>query len=569
MKKKRIKHGNLVLSRSGKFPPTYLKIIVCFFLILVFSINGFSQDIHRAVSGGDIEKVELLLKENPLLVNERDSRGLTPIFTAIIQRNPEMVKLLIDRGALVRVGDSNLRAPIHFAGFMNDMGMIELLLENGAVIDTRAIGAATPLIHSSLSNRYELSRFLIEHGADINIQCNSLTTPLYFASLNNNLEYLNYLLEAGADVDTPDFLNRTPLYIAVRDGYLKIVKKLIEHGADFLFKDTYLNRSLLHLAAIQGHSETVEFLIQEGMDINGRDAHECTPLDYANRYGHASTSEFLVKKGGKAGVFTDLASVKKILIEDVKHGEAIIIKLQNGSWGIHTQKHFLILAYSEIGNPPPERSIVNGYLTSDEMKDLSWVYFDLSFHPPKADSSLQGRTPIYSMQDRVKDLSFILNDAFERNYFWLNLSHAHFPKPGQTLDVEGLKVSVIPSYLNKKGYFIECDGISLFWLAGLSDDYISSKKDIKAVEFVRDNFPGVNLMFLGTPDGIGPERGNGAREAYLESMGLNPDAVFFMGKEHLARRILYQIERRIQNPENIYCPENPGDMFFYVRGEIK
>jgi len=569
MKKKRIKHGDLSLSVSGKSPQTYVKIIVCFFLILVFSITGFSQDIHRAVSEGDLEKVELLLKENPLLVNEKDSSGRTPIFTAIIRRNPEMVKLLIDKGALVRVGDSNLRAPIHFAGFMNDMSMIELLLENGAVIDTRAIGAATPLIHSSFSNLYKLSRFLIEHGADINIQCNSLTTPLYFASLNNNLEYLNYLLDAGADVDTPDFLDRTPLYVAVRDGYLEIVKKLIEHGADFLFKDTYLNRSLLHLAAIQGHREIVELLIQEGMDINGKDAQGCTPLDYANRYGHASTSEFLVKKGGRAGVFTELASVKKILSEDVKQGEAVIIKLQNGSWGIHTQRHFLILAYSEIGNPPPERSIGNGYLTSDEMEDLSWVYVDLSFHPPKAGYSLQGRTPIYSMQERVKNLSFILNDAFERNYSGLNLTHTHFPKPGQTLEFEGLKVSIIPSYQNKRGYFIECDGISLFWLAGLSDDYISSKRDTKAVEFVRDNFPGVNLMFLGTPDGIGPEKGNGARETYLESMGLNPDAAFFMGKEPLARRILYQVKRRIQNPKNIYCAGNPGDMFFYVQGEIR
>ena len=258
MKKERIKHGDLLLSVSGKSPQTYVKIIVCFFLILVFSIKGFSQDVHRAVFEGDLEKVKLLLKENPLLVNKEDSSGRTPIFTAIIRRNPEMVKLLIDKGALLRVGDSNLRAPIHFAGFMNDMNMIELLLENGAVIDTRAIGAATPLIHSSL-----------------------------------------------------------------------------------------------------------------------------------------------------------------------------------------------------------------------------------------------------------------------------------------------------------------------FWLAGLSDDYTCSKRDTKAVEFVRGNFPGVNLMFLGTPDGIGPEIGNGIRETYLESMGLNPDAVFFMGKEHLGRRILYQVKRRIQNPKNIYCAENPGDMFFYVQGEIR
>jgi len=558
MKKKRIKHANLSLRVSG----------YCILFILVFFTNSYSQDIHRAVAEGDLDKVESLLKENPLLVNEEDTNGRTPIFTAIMRRNPEMVKLLIDNGALVRVGDKNLRAPIHFAGFNNDMTMMTLLLEHGAVIDTRAIGAATPLIHSSLFNSYEMSRFLIEHGADINIQCNSLTTPLYFASLNNNLEYLNYLLDAGADIDTPDFLNRTPLYVAVRDGYEEIVKTLMDKGADFRIKDTHLNRSLLHLASIQGHGEIAGVLIHEGVDVNGKDDRGYTPLDYANRYGHDSMSKILEKKGGKSNLADHLASTENIQKQDVQPGEATVIKLQNGSWGILTKERFLIFGYSEIGNPPPEPSILNGYITGNEMKDVSWVYFDLGSHPPKAFFSLQGGTPIYSMQDRVKHLSFVLNETFDRYYAGLNLSHSYFPKPGQPFDVEDLRVTVVPSYQNKKGYFIQCDGLSVLWLSGLSDEYITSKKDTKAIEFVEENFPDVDLLFLGTPDGIGPEKENGIREAYLESMRLNPQAVFFMGKEPLERRIFSQIRRKNQDPKNIFCSENPGDTFLYSQSDI-
>ncbi len=556
MKKKGIKHGDISLGVSG----------CCILFILIFLANGYSQDIHRAVSEGDLEKVGSLLKENPLLVNKEDANGRTPIFTAITRRNPEMVKFLIDNGALVRVGDSNLRAPIHFAGFNNDTNMIALLLENGAVIDTRAIGAATPLIHSSLFNSYEMSGFLIEHGADINIQCNSLTTPLYFASLNNSQEYLNYLLDAGADVDTPDFLNRTPLYVAVRDGYEEIVKKLIENKADFHIRDTHLNRSLLHLASIQGHREIAEVLIHEGMDINGKDERGYTPLDYAYRYGHDSIAEFLEKKGGKSNLISKMASAEKIQDQDVQPGDAIVIKLQNGSWGVRTNGHFLIFGYSEIGNPPPEPSILNGFITGNEMKNVPWIYFDLGSHPPKAFFALQGRTPIYSLQDRVKHLSFVLNDAFERYYSGLNLVHSYFPEPGQPIDIDSVKVTVVPSYRNKKGYFIQCDGLSVFWLSGLSDDYITAKKDIRAIEFVKENFFDIDLLFLGTPEGIGPEKGNGIRESFVESMSLNPKAVFFMGKEPLERRILYQIRRRIQDPGNIYCAENPGDTFFFSQG---
>ena len=559
----------VLLWLSGIYRFNFKRGIMACFLILIVLTNVYSQDIHRAAYEGNVEKVESMLKENPLLVNAEDKSGRTPIFMAVIAGNQDMVELLIKNGAQVRVGDSNLRAPIHYAGFMNNINMIKLLLDNGSVIDTRAIGAATPLIHSSLSDRSELSRFLIEQGADINIQCNSLTTPLYFAALNNNLGYLNFLLDNGADLDTPDFLNRTPLYVAVRDGYLEIVKSLIEHGADFLIKDSYLNRNLLHLAATHGYVEIAEVLINRGLDINGKDEKGYTSLDYAHRYGQKSMTEFLGKNGGEPGLSKTLILAKSITAQDIQNSEAAIIKLQNGSWGIRTQKHFLIFAYSEIGTPSPDRSMVNGYLTGEELKNLSWIYFDLSFHPGKADFSLQGQTPIYSLQDRLNNLAFILNDAFQRNYARLNLKNSYFPKAEHPFEAGGIKVAAVPSYQNKKGYFIECDGLCMFWLSGLSDDYICSKRDSRVVEFVRSNFSEIDLLFLGTPDGIGPEKGNGIRETYLESRGLNPKAVFFMGKEPMERRILYQIKRRIQNPGNIYCSENPGDIFIYSKGEIR
>jgi len=127
----------------------------------------------------------------------------------------------------------------------------------------------------------------------------------------------------------------------------------------------------------------------------------------------------------------------------------------------------------------------------------------------------------------------------------------------------------VPSYKNKKGFLIQCDGLAIFWLSGLSDDYIVSLNDTRAVDFVEDFGTPIDLLFLGLPDGIGPEKGNGIREAYLKSRSLNAGSVFFMGKEPLARRVRRQILRRIDDPENIGCAENPGDHFLYSNRTLK
>ena len=552
-----------------KFIHISLALLILFSLVTGNTSKVQDFNFFQAVEKGDLEAVEVMIKDNPCLVNTEDQRGCTAIFHAIIKKNRDIVKLLIRNGALLRVGDHDLRAPVHYAGFMDDTAMVQLLLDNGAVIDSRAIGAATPLIHSSLSNRTELSRFLVNNGADINIQCNSLTTPLYFAVLNDNQDYLTFLLENGADIDTSDFLDRTPLHIAVRDGYTEMVSRLIGQGADYRVKDKHSGRGLLHLAAIQGHEKIAGILIDNGLDVNIRDGRNYTPADYACRYGQGRLSEFLKQRGGRTQKIKEPAVKEAVWGGTLNYGEARIIKLQNGSWGIKTRNRFLVFAYSETGRPPSEKSLLNGYITVKEMTGESLVYLDLGFHTQRARYALQGQNPIYSIQDRLKNVSFILNADFKDYYRQYKLENARFPRLKETLETDGIRVNAIPSYLYNMGYFLECDGLNIFWLSAVSDSYLSAKKDLRAIEYVAEHFPRIDILILGSPSGIGPERGNQTRTAYMEAEKLNPRAVFFMGKPPLERRIYRQVKRRIQNPGNIWVAENPGDRFFYSKGKIK
>jgi len=505
-----------------------------------FPQTSGSDDVFSAVRRGDTVLVRQILQEDPLQINRRNPNGQTPLITAVAARNIEIARLLLAKGALVNCGDYDLRTPVHYANWNADTIMINLLLDHGAVVDTRAIGGASPLIHSSLNNNFGISRFLIGKGADINLQCNSLTVPLYFAVLNNNIDYLNFLIEAGAEIDIPDFLGRTPLYVAVRDGIVRAADILIRNGASVHGEVDSLGRSLLHIASIQGHPDIIELLLDAGAPVNYTDKKGFTPLDYAMRYDHQPSSSLLKSKGGLTKMPT------QTMPED---HQIRIIKLQNGSWGIETEKCILIMGYSEIGSDPDRKSLLNGHITEDILDLGKEVYIvDHDLHPVKSPYSLTGSNPLLTLFASNPKVRFILNPSL-------------YPKTDETPVSGHLKLTVIPSFGNNKCYVIELDNTKVVWLTGICNQYVPSRRDIGAIRKLVEMGIRPDILFLGSPAGIGPEFAHGIREAYLETAVLEPAHVFFFGHELLEKKILYQISRLKKNAGNICTAENPGDCF--------
>jgi ankyrin repeat protein len=537
-------------------------------LALAAWCHGQAQEFFGLVQSGQTDEVEAMLKGNPLLVNALDRSGRTPLFIAVSVGNVAVARLLIEKGALVRVGDANLRAPIHFANWAGDKGTVDLLLEKGAVIDTRAIGAATPLIHSSLNDDFEMSRFLIERGAEIDIQCNSLTTPLYFAVLNDNQDYFRYLVQAGADVDVPDFLDRTPLTIAVRDGNPALAESLIEKGADPFRKDRHLGRSLLHLAAIEGHADVCGLLLRNGLRADAKDQSGTTPLDYARRYGHAAAARALGQAEAKDREGREAGASRRPAAPSLKSGEAEIVKLQNGSWAVQTRSAFLVFGYSEIGAAPPERSLVNGHVTAEVVAEAfgrgqAVYYVDREFHRAGHPFSLQGANPFFAFQKADERIAFIANPAYDRMYAGLGLKNVHYTRGEEPMTLGVLKCRALPSYGSHSCLVIEADGLTVVWLTGVSDSYLVQRRDATVVDRLAHEDVKPDLLFLGNPSGIGPEIGNGIREAYLEVRRLEPGAVFAFGHGPLERRVLGQIRRRVGGTGEFHCADNPGDSFIW------
>ncbi len=543
--------------------------IIVLLIMAIVTSKAQQSGIFQLLRKNDTTAVRALLDADPLQVNATLSNGFSPLMAAVAFNNLEMAELLISRGAVVRSGDDHLRAPIHYANWVGNEAMIELLLANGAPIDTRAIGGATPLIHSSFSNQFGMCRFLIEKGADIHIQCNALTTPLYFAVLNGNLAYVDYLLSAGAEVDVPDFLGRTPLAIAVRDGNLPMAEKLVNNGADFFVRDKFLHRSLLHLVSIEGHEDVAGFLLSKGLVINETDDHGMTPLDYACRYGHTKVAKLLRSRNTGEQV-NKTTSTKKdsSLTSDIK-GSVRVIKMQNGSWAVSTVSAFFLFGYSEIGEAPADRSIQNGYMNEEVLTSGKKIYcIDHNFHPDKARYAIEGSNPLYTYQEMGTDLTFILNPAYRPRYSSFGLKSAFFPEPSEMHDFPGCRLLVLPSYGGNACYVLTTNGLTIVWLTGICDNYITPLRDIRVIEDLQQREIRPDILLVGSPTGLGPENAHGIRETVQAADILDSGAIFMLGQEPLERKVLNQIRRKGQDICRIHCAENPGDCFFYHPGEV-
>ena len=167
-------------------------------------------------------------------------RSDTPLTCALMGRNFEIIKLLVDHWANVNKVMSG-RTPIHEALiWKNNLEVVEYLVDHGADINARDEFGETPLHEAVSHNNLEVVKFLLDHGANINDQSRNGYTPLLTAANYNNAEIAKYLLERGAVIDVKNNEGETALMRAVKEVYdvdVDLVKCLIDHGTNIYAED--------------------------------------------------------------------------------------------------------------------------------------------------------------------------------------------------------------------------------------------------------------------------------------------------------------------------------------------
>lgn len=122
------------------------------------------------------------------------------LFWAVLQKDQDLVSLLIDQGANPNSEDDSERTPLANAIRSGDFNMFRLLISKGADINYRNSSGQTVLIKAVEDGLpEEFIAFLLAEGVDINAEDNDENTALSLAQRYDEEEIEALLIAAGAE----------------------------------------------------------------------------------------------------------------------------------------------------------------------------------------------------------------------------------------------------------------------------------------------------------------------------------------------------------------------------------
>ena len=177
--------------------------------------------------------------------NAQDEHGQVPLLICCIHGHFDLARMIVDAhmsGHLpepleVDIKDHRGLSPLNCAAIKGDFRMVMLLVLNaGAAVDGNSPKGCTPLLYAARGGYSEVVRFLLLKGASPLAQDNAGGTVLHHAIEKGHLAVLTTLHEHGFDVhtaiDIPDNAGRTPIFEAVDSSDSMEILQLITRGRD-------------------------------------------------------------------------------------------------------------------------------------------------------------------------------------------------------------------------------------------------------------------------------------------------------------------------------------------------
>lgn len=227
-------------------------------------------------------------------------QGSLPLIAACSNGHAEVVKVLLENGALVDAQDKSGESALIAAALNDHPHVVDLLLAHGASIDLVELNHGRSALNAaSAKGHLQSAKVLVDHDANIESEDINGWSCLSVAVRNQHLEMVKYLLEKGANQNVKDMTGNTLLITASSLGFVKIVEALLEGGAELEIRNNNAV-SALCIASLRGRIQIVHLLLEYGALTDSEDPNQLmSPLSCACYGGHRDIVWTLLNVGSK------------------------------------------------------------------------------------------------------------------------------------------------------------------------------------------------------------------------------------------------------------------------------
>ena len=257
--------------------------------------------LSRAVLAKNFEAVKVLIEKgaNPNLRNNTKSKS-TPLMMCSNYGLVAMASYLIDKGADIDAQDTNGDAVINWAAYMGKYNFVKLLLDKGAKTNQKSIHSDNVMEVALKEWQDSIVDLLIRYDKGI-YEVKKNQRYLITAVKDNDTVFVSkYLTKENSNAR--DEAANTLLIIAATKGYDKIIKLLIKKNAEVNAMNP-VGHTALNKAIFFKKNTIAKYLIAQGADVNKTDKRFIlTPLIAAARSNNIEMGKILLEKGANINV---------------------------------------------------------------------------------------------------------------------------------------------------------------------------------------------------------------------------------------------------------------------------
>jgi len=273
-----------------------------------------AADLWPALESGDFERIRRSLEAGADPHTLEPATGVSPLATAVLCGERELVELLLAAGSRVDVRNADGSTALSSAAFFGRVELLQFLLAEGA--DPAARNPAGETALSATRAPWNVTQFIadlfgvtlvraeVEAGrkrcAEILGALEKPATPdarLFEALRTGDQAAFERALAEGASLAALETgSGMTPLASAAFHGREELARLLLARGAKVQAHNQD-GSSALHAAALLGHVTLIELLHEHGADLDARDAKGSTPLHAAAFLGRAEAVRALLQAG--------------------------------------------------------------------------------------------------------------------------------------------------------------------------------------------------------------------------------------------------------------------------------